>query len=173
MSEFYDPFEHPAVTPEQSAYALDRVDALMQSLRNADADSYFQEKLDWLRDDLVKVYEQAIVDDTWSQLESEITSRLEWVVGELGTPRRASEFAQVLARTGFGDAWAWVNRWEGHAPMDVGEDPSVVDPWATSSSTATDTGGTQSQYDETSEQIYSQWQDDESSEPMYTEYRHE
>jgi hypothetical protein len=138
VSEFYDPFAHPAVTPEQSAYARSRVDALMQSLRNVDADSYFQENLDWLRDDLVKVYEQAILDDTWSQLEWDISSRLEWVVGQLGTPRRSSEFAQVLARTSYGDVWDWVNRWDGHAPRDVGEQPEAFSPLPSSSSAATD-----------------------------------
>ena len=171
MCSQYDPNWSDAVkvTPEQAAYAEQKVNELMRPLRDADVDGSLRPHLDWLRDDLVVVYEEAIVDDTWSRLEDEIVAKLPWVVEQLGTPRRRAVFGEILMYTAEGDVWAWLTRWQGLRPMDVGEDPNVVDAWESGAfgpSTQT-TDGNQG----AAEPVYSQYQHDEPSETAYTEYR--
>ena len=160
----------PAVTPEQAEYAKNRVHQLMQPLRDADVDQSMQGHLAWLADDLVVVYEYAILDNTWSQLEAQVTSRFEWVAAQLGTPRRRAVFGELLMNTGEGDVWAWVNRWPGLRPMDVGEDPNVVNAWDTGVFDPTVDSSTTSSSAAT-ETVYSEYQSDEPSETVYTEYR--
>ena len=176
----YDPAlsDEVQVTPEQAAYAKQRVDELMRPLRDADVDGSLRGHLDWLRDDLVMVYQRAIVDNTWSQLEAEIVQWLPWVAGQLGTPRRRAVFGELLMNTGEGDVWAWLLRWQGLRPMDVGEDPNVVDAWESGAlgpstpATPVDAGAySQFSDDAPSEQVYTLYQHDETSEPAYTEYR--
>jgi len=166
------------VTPEQAAYAVNRVEELMRPLRNADRDGTLKGHLDWLRDDLVQVYEQAIVDNTWSQLEADVTVNFEWVAGQLGTERRRAVFGELLMNTGEGDVWAWVNRWQGLRPMDVGEDPNVVNAWDSGVFDPT-VDASSSSSSSAGETVYSQYHDESSepsgssepSETVYTEYR--
>ncbi len=180
MCSEYDPNWSDAVqvTPEQAAYAERRVDELLQPLWDADADRSLGPHLGWLRDDLVIVYQRAIVDNTWSQLEGDIVARCKWVAEQLGTPRRRAVFGELLMNTGEGDVWAWLTRWQGLRPMDVGEDPNVVNAWESGvfdpSAPATDsdqgaveTVYSQYQHEEPSEQVYTEYRD----EPAYTEYR--
>ena len=179
MSE-YDPIgsDEVQVTPEQADYAKQRVDELMRPLRDADVDRSIVPQLDWLRDDLVMVYQRAIVDSTWSQLEADMVQWLPWAAGQLGTPRRRAVFGELLVNTGEGDVWAWLTRWQGLRPMDVGEDPNVVDAWESGAldpstpATAVDAGENSYQDDEPSEQVYTKYED-EPSEQVYTKYEDE
>ena len=171
MCSDYDPnwSDAPEVTPEQAAYAEQKVDELMRPLRDADSDGSLVSHLGWLRDDLVLVYERAIIDNTWSQLEIDMVARFQWVAEQLGTPRRRAVFGQLLMNTGEGDVWAWLVRWQGLRPMDVGEDPDVVNAW---DSGAFDPSTTTTDSDQgVAEVAYSQYQHDEPSETSYTSYR--
>lgn len=170
MCSEYDPAwpEAVEVTPEQAAYAERRVDELLQPLRDADVDASLGPHIAWLRDDLVIVYQRAIVDNTWSQLEDDMVKRFKWVADQLGTPRRRAVFGHLLVSTGEGDVWAWLSRWDGLRPMDVGEDPSVANAWE---SGAFDPSAPAAESDQiAAETIYSQYQQ-EPSEQVYTEYR--
>ncbi len=181
MSE-YDPIgsDEVQVTPEQASYAKQRVDELMRPLQDADVDGSIPRQLDWLRDDLVMVYQRAIVDNTWSQLEADMVQWLPWAAGQLGTPRRRAVFGELLMNTGEGDVWAWLTRWQGLRPMDVGEDPNVLNAWESGAldpsapatdgdqGAAVDAGENSYQDDEPSEQVYTKY--DEPSEQVYTKY---
>ena len=180
----YDPIgsDEVQVTPEQADYAKKRVDESMRPLRDADVDRSIVPQLDWLRDDLVMVYQRAIVDSTWSQLEADMVQWLPWAAGQLGTPRRRAVFGELLMNTGEGDVWAWLTRWQGLRPMDVGEDPNVVNAWESGAldpsapatdadqGAAVDAGENSYQDDEPSEQVYTMYQHDEPSEQVYTKY---
>jgi hypothetical protein len=169
----YDPNWSDAVqvTPEQAAYAETRVDELLRPLRDADIDGSLPGHIAWLRDDLVMVYQRAIVDNTWSQLEDDIVARSKWVADQLGTPRRRAVFGELLMHTGEGDVWAWVTRWNGLRPMDVGEDPNVVSAWETG---VFDPSVSAADSDQSSTEVaYTEYHDETSEprEPAYTEYR--
>ena len=183
MCSEYDPNWSDAVQlrAEQAEYAEKRVDDLMRPLRDADVDGSLKGHIAWLRDDLVNVYQRAIVDNTWSQLEADMVVWLPGAAGQLGTPRRRAVFGELLMNTGEGDVWAWLVRWQGLRPMDVGEDPNVVDAWESGALDPTpqpadaDQGAaevvySQYQHDEPAEVVYTQYQHDESSQAAYTEY---
>jgi hypothetical protein len=173
------------VTPEQAVYAEQRVRELMAPLRARDLDGTLAPYLDWLGDDVVAVYKNAILNDTWSQLETQLTNRFNWVAEQLTTPRRCAVFGQLLINTGEGDVWGWLTRWDGIRPMDVGEDPNVVNAWDSGvfdpTAPATDEAGQgsidggYSQYDEQAPAavVYTQYHSEGATDPAYTEYRNE
>jgi hypothetical protein len=69
--------EGVALAQGQVEYSRTRVDELLGTLRAADENNSLAPYLSWLGDDLETVYQQAIANNTWSQLESDVSSRFE------------------------------------------------------------------------------------------------
>lgn len=101
-------------------YAEERVDALLA----ATIEGAGVVRLEHVRDDLVDVYVAAINDGTYSQLDTAMYEKLQWVAEQLHTERRRDVFEQTLMYVN--TVWEWMNRWQGFTPGQVGEDPYVL-----------------------------------------------